>query len=71
MKKNRRKTKKFFLILVSYIISLLFLMFAHHCFDFLGMGKQSWSEILHDLWLYCIGALAICVMIIFTIESDE
>ena len=57
----RYKAKKVFILIGVFIASLLFLTMAHHYNDFLGMGKQSWSQILNDLWLYSIGALIITV----------
>lgn len=64
-KPKRSKTKTIFIIIGIYIASLLFFTLAHHYNDFLGMGKQSWSQILNDWWLYSIGALIATVLICF------
>lgn len=45
-----------------FIAYLLFLTMVMHFNDFLGMGKQSWSEIFNDLWLYSIGAFFAAVV---------
>jgi hypothetical protein len=48
-----------------FIAYLLLLILPFHYCDFLGMGKQSWSQILNDLWLYSIGALIPTVGVYF------
>ncbi len=57
----RSKVKKVCTLIGVFIVSLLFLTMAHHYNDFLGMGKQSWSQIFNDWWLYSIGALIITI----------
>lgn len=59
---RRIKTKKVCFFIGMFIAYLLFLTMVMHYNDFLGMGKQSWSEILSDLWLYSIGALFAAVV---------
>ena len=66
-----KKNKKKILYCLLFIVYLLFLIIVVHCFDFLGNGKQSWSEILHDLWLYCIGAMAATVVSILKDNSND
>ncbi len=63
-KKNRlyrSKLKNVCILIGVFIASLLFITLPSHYNDFLGMGKQSWSQILNDLWLYSIGALIVTV----------
>lgn len=60
---RRIKTKKICFFIGVFIASLLFFTLVHHYNDFLGMGKQSWSQILNDLWFYAIGALWVAVII--------
>jgi hypothetical protein len=58
----RIKTKKVCFFFGMFIAYLLFLTMVMHFNDFLGMGKQSWSEIFNDLWLYSIGAFFAAVV---------
>lgn len=60
---RRIKTKKICFFIGVFIASLLFFTLVHHYNDFLGMGKQSWSQILSDLWFYVIGALWVAAII--------
>ena len=52
------------LILVFVGSLLLFTLDAHFC-DHLEMGKQSWNQIFHDLWLYIILSLIMTGFIFF------
>ncbi len=58
---HRSKGNRICIIVVIFIASLLFLTLAHHCNDFLGMGKQSWANIFQDSWLYILGALLMTI----------
>jgi hypothetical protein len=60
---RRIKAKKICFFIGVFIASLLFYIIVFHYNDFLGMGKQSWSQILNDLWFYAIGALWVAVII--------
>ena len=55
------RSKRISIIVVVFIASLLFLTLSHHCNDFLGMGKQSWADIIQDSWLYIVGALLMTI----------
>jgi len=72
---NKKKHRKYFFITIKYVIvfivSFVFLTLAHHYNDFLGMGKQSWNEILDDIWLYCYGALSMCCGFFIVFSKDE
>ena len=59
---RRIKTKKICFFIGMFIASLLFYIIVFHYNDFLGMGKQSWSQILDDLWFYAIAALCVAVV---------
>lgn len=66
--KNRlqqSKAKKVFVLIGVFVAYLLLIILPFHYCDFLGMGKQSWSQILNDLWLYSIGALIPTVGVYF------
>jgi hypothetical protein len=62
---HQSKAKKMFVLIGVFIAYLLLLILPFHYCDFLGMGKQSWSQILNDLWLYSIGALIPTVGVYF------
>ena len=70
-----KKHRKIISITIKYvavfIVSLVFLTLAHHYNDFLGMGRQSWNEILDDIWLYCFGALSMCFGFYIVFSRDE
>ena len=54
---HQSKAKKVLVLIGVFVAYLLLIILPFHYYDFLGMGKQSWSQILNDLWLYSIGAL--------------
>ena len=56
------RAKKIFFFIGVFFIWLLFYIIVFRCNDFLGMGKQSWSQILDDWWLYSIAALWVAVI---------
>ena len=58
----REKAKKVCFFTGMFIASLLFYIIVFHYNDFLGMGKQSWSQILDDLWFYSLAALCVAVV---------
>ena len=49
MSKRTKKWLHFFLMLA---LAFCLIILPIHFYSFLGMGPQSWADILHDWWLY-------------------
>lgn len=50
-KKMSKKTKKWLYFFLMLVLSFCIIVLPTHYFSFLGMGPQSWSDILQDWWL--------------------
>jgi len=71
IKKGRMKKNKILCFVISFVFSIIILVFFTHTFKSKGVPPHSWSEIVNDWPFFIISGVFIAVMCTWLIDYNK